>query len=169
MKININLDTWKIFVLVLGGSLVFTQVYDVNIVNVAKSTLSDIASAKIEGKVLPSEGVVLPVAWDGLGERMVETGVIDLEKFEELYMQRGKLDEALDLLNDSELKIDQQNADILLNMFWAFGLSNKNVILEQGPMVDEKYGGDASRFASTGGWRLADGDPMDYYSKFEFV
>jgi len=36
-------------------------------------------------------------------------------------------------------------------------------------MVDEQYGGDAGRFASTGGWSLAQGSPMDHYSKYQFI
>ena len=35
-------------------------------------------------------------------------------------------------------------------------------------MTDKKYGG-AGRFASTGGWTLAEGDPMDHYSKHRFI
>ncbi len=50
-----------------------------------------------------------------------------------------------------------------LNVLWAFGLANKNEILEYGPMMDPQYGG-AGGFASTGGWTLATGNPMDHYS-----
>ena len=35
-------------------------------------------------------------------------------------------------------------------------------------MTDKKYGG-AGRFASTGGWTLAQGDPMDHYSMHRFM
>ena len=53
-------------------------------------------------------------------------------------------------------------------MFWALGLGNKNDILENGPMTDPKYGG-AGRFASTGGWTLANGDAMEHYSRHRFI
>src|SRR3989338_2228742 len=56
----------------------------------------------------------------------------------------------------------------MLNMFWAFGLANKNPILESGPMMDTQYGG-AGNFASTGGWTLAKGDAMDHYSMHPLV
>lgn len=56
----------------------------------------------------------------------------------------------------------------MLNMFWAFGLANKNEILEKGPMMDPKYGG-AGRFASTGGWTLAVGDAMSHYSMHSLI
>jgi hypothetical protein len=169
MKINITLDSWKLLALALGASLIFTQVYDVNLGKAVRTSLGELANAKIEEIVLPSKGVTLPISWDGLGDKMIEAGVIDSEKFEELYVQRGKFDEARELLHASQIDINQQNSDIVLNLLWAFGLGNKNVILEEGPMVDEQYGGDAGRFASTGGWRLARGAAMDHYSKYEFV
>ncbi len=162
-------NTWKWSLLVVGLVLVLTQVFDVNVVSMAKISLGERADAKNEKEVLPPEGVVLPIPWAGIGEQMIETGVIDFDKFKELYAQRNKFDEAMELLYGSELKIDKDNSNIVLNILWAFGLSNKNIILEEGPMIDEKYGGDAGRFASTGGWSLSSGDTMDYYSKFEFI
>ena len=55
-----------------------------------------------------------------------------------------------------------------LNLLWAFGLANKNRVLEEGPMMDPRYGG-AERFASTGGWTAGTGDPMSHYSRHSFV
>jgi hypothetical protein len=57
----------------------------------------------------------------------------------------------------------------LLNMLWAFGLANKNEILEDGEMTDEEYGGDASKFASTGGWSLSQGNVMNHFSAHPYV
>jgi hypothetical protein len=51
---------------------------------------------------------------------------------------------------------------------WAFGLANKNDILENGEMTDKQYGG-AGNFAATGGWSLARGAAMDHYSKHTYV
>ena len=45
----------------------------------------------LEETVLPAKGVVLPVAWKDLGVQMVRSGVIDKEKFEKLYENRGGL------------------------------------------------------------------------------
>ncbi len=125
-----------------------------------------------EAEVLPANGVVLPVIWGDLGKRLVESGVIDLEKFESLYASRGGMPAELKkLLSESDkekLKITSENAGELLNLLWAFGLGNKNEILEKGPMQDARYGG-AGNFASTGGWTLAKGSAMEHYSKYEFV
>lgn len=127
----------------------------------------------LEAAVLPQGGAVLPVVWGDLGKQLIESGVIDAEKFEKLYASRGGLNENDKklLYDDSSgnLIINEQNSGLLLNLLWALGLGNKNEILEKGPMVDKKYGGDASRFASTGGWSLARGNVMSHYSAHEFI
>ncbi|MBI2064302.1 MAG: hypothetical protein HYT66_01160 [Candidatus Yanofskybacteria bacterium] len=126
----------------------------------------------LAGKVTPAKGVVLPVKWGDLGIRMAEAGIIDKDKFTEVYAGRGGLDSrSLALLNEKnngDVTITPQNAQILLNLFWALGLGNKNEILDKGPMKDPKYGG-ADRFASTGGWTLAKGNAMEHYSVHEFI
>ncbi|MBI2676499.1 MAG: hypothetical protein HYX21_00890 [Candidatus Yanofskybacteria bacterium] len=137
-----------------------------------RGDLSASALKKIEEKILPKKGFVLPVKWGDLGIRLTEAGVIDAEKFESLYNERSRLDpESKQLLSGAEndsLKITPDNSQVLLNLLWALGLGNKNDILEKGEMVDERYGG-ADKFASTGGWTLAKGNSMDHYSKHGFV
>jgi len=112
------------------------------------------------------------VKWGNLGIKMTEAGVIDKAKFENLYAERGGLS-AVDkkMLSDSNngnIVITPKNSGVILNMLWAFGLGNKNPILENGPMVDKRYGG-ADNFASTGGWTLAKGNAMDHYSMHSFI
>ena len=84
----------------------------------------------------------MPVLPDDIKQQLYDLGVIDTSK-------------APDELS-------------MLNMFWAFGLANKNPILESGPMMDPQYGG-AGNFSSTGGWTLAKGDAMDHYSMHPLV
>ena len=70
--------------------------------------------------------------------------------------------------DNGNVRITKTNSGILLNLLWALGLGNKNIILEKGPMSDKKYGG-ADKFASTGGWTLAKGNTMNHYSKHAFI
>ncbi|MDP1689393.1 MAG: hypothetical protein Q8L47_04705 [bacterium] len=127
--------------------------------------------SELEEKVLPSDGVILPVVWGDLGAKLVSTGVIDAEKLKAVYEQRGTFtDEYKALLlgdKNGNLKITSSNAGYLLNLLWALGLGNKNTILETGEMSNPEYGG-AKNFASTGGWTIAKGNPMDHYSKHVF-
>src|SRR3989344_88410 len=116
--------------------------------------------------------VELPIVWGDMGVKMIDAGVIDKDKFENLYSQRGGLavsdEKFLTDANNGNLMIHSENSGMVLNMLWAFGLANKNPILESGPMMDPKYGG-AGNFASTGGWTLAKGNAMDHYSMHKFV
>lgn len=123
--------------------------------------------------IIAKEGVVLPIQWNDLGRQMVEAGVIDKVNFEKLYENRGGLSDdnkkILYGIDNKEIIMNTENSGFLLNLLWAFGLSNKNRILEEGPMVDKKYGGNAGNFASTGGWNLSVGDSMNHYSKYSFI
>ena len=125
----------------------------------------------IQQAVLPSEGVTLPISWGDLGKKMIADGVIDETKFRQLFQEGlGNDEEAILTGNyDKPIVMTQQNSRFMLDMLWAFGLSNKNDILENGEMTDEKYGGDASKFAATGGWSLSTGSPMDHYSTHSYV
>lgn len=165
-----NAKTIGLFSFVLGGIIAFFFVFDVKI-----STKPWIAVEKekyIQSKLLPEKGVVLPAVWGNLGRRLIETGVIDKQKFEGLYSSRSGLnDEGKKLLygdGNGNLTITSENANLLLNLFWAFGLGNKNEILTTGPMMDSRYGG-AGQFASTGGWTLANGNTMEHYAMHDFV
>ena len=119
-----------------------------------------------------SEGITLPVAWNDLGIKMASVGIIDRQKLESLYATRGGLSEEelqfLESAGSGKIKITPENSAFLLNLFWALGLGNKNDILERGPMADPRYGG-AGNFASTGGWTLSQGDPMEHYSRHPLV
>ncbi|HXK41048.1 MAG TPA: hypothetical protein VJ046_03055 [Candidatus Paceibacterota bacterium] len=130
------------------------------------------SAAKLEEQIIPSKGVNLPIEWGDLGAQMIETGVINTEKFENLYAGRGGLDDETKKIlygvDNKDLVITRENSGFLLNVFWALGLGNKNEILEKGPMSDSKYGG-AGRFASTGGWTLAEGNTMNHYSAHGFI
>lgn len=130
------------------------------------------ADPALIAQVLPSAGVELPVTWGDLGQQMVKAGVIDQQKFTALYAQRGGLSpedtKMLTAGGNGKIKITNENSGTILNLLWALGLGNKNIILETGEMQDPKYGG-AAKFASTGGWTISSGQPMDHYSKHMFI
>src|SRR3989344_3690721 len=126
-----------------------------------------------ETKILPAKGVELPIGWGNLGAQLVETGTIDIDKFRALYSQQDGVGPEIEGLlrkeGNSKIVITKESAPILLNIFWALGLANKNEILDNGPMTDEKYGGNPGGFASTGGWTLAKGGAMEHYSMHRLV
>lgn len=137
-----------------------------------RNRANDLSGLSIEEEVIPSSGVELPVKWENLGKQLVDTGVIDSRKFEEIYAGRGGLSEEDKKLlygeNNGNLVINSQNAGFILNLLWALGLGNKNPVLENGPMADQENGGPGN-FASTGGWSIAEGGAMNHYSKYDFI
>ncbi|MBI5401241.1 hypothetical protein HZB05_00195 [Candidatus Wolfebacteria bacterium] len=139
--------------------------------NIASSQEKAAPVSELKEKVLPSQGVELHVVWGDLGAKLVSTGVIDADKFKAIYEQRESFtNEYKNLLlgdNNGKLKMTSSNSGYLLNLFWALGLGNKNPVLDTGEMVNPAYGG-AKNFASTGGWTIAQGNPMDHYSGHKF-
>lgn len=124
-------------------------------------------------QINPSEGYTINAVYGDAGPKLLQSGVINLEAMKALYEQAGAkmTDEQLKMLTEGsneKVKITPQNSYFLLNFFWAFGLANKNPILDEGPMM--KYGqGKIGGFASTGGWTLGTKDATQLYSKYEIV
>jgi len=127
------------------------------------------ASGEIFEQINPSEGYELKATFGDLGPRMLSMGVVDKDKFIQVYEQNEQplSEQQLKILtqgSNERVKITRENSYFLLNFFWAAGLGNKSRVLTEGDIM--KYGnGQAGGFASTGGWSLAKSDPMDYYAK----
>ncbi len=126
----------------------------------------------LQESVVPSSGVTLPITWGDLGVKLVKAGVIDLDKIDALYKDRGgfpaEYRKMLEKNSDERIVITNANSGYLLNLFWALGLANTNPILDSGEMTNKAYGG-AGNFASTGGWVMAVGNPMDHYSGHSLI
>lgn len=175
---KLKLTQTEILLLFLVGIVALVYAYEIFIgKNYQKSAVKSSLTAKnLEEnyfqKIIPENGIVLPVKWGDLVAQMTSSGVIDKTKFEEMYAKRGGLSneekKLLDGLDNGNLKITKENSGFVLNLLWALGLGNKNEILEKGPMSDKKYGG-AGNFASTGGWTLSQGSAMNHYSKHKFI
>jgi len=132
----------------------------------------EIKSSEATEKPTAPRAVELPASWGNLGVQMITAGVIDRAKFEAIYAERGGMSGNEKQFLENNMKgnivVTQENAGFILNLFWALGLGNKNVILEKGQMSNPQFG-DAGRFASTGGWSLAKGDTMKHYSAHSFI
>ncbi|MBI5412271.1 hypothetical protein HZA43_03820 [Candidatus Peregrinibacteria bacterium] len=177
-------NSWALPASIVFASLVFmgtslyisrlkaaTQASALNAVALPQQTKENDITIDPES-VLPSKGVELPIVWGDIGKRLIDSGVINNQKFESLYAQRGGLSAEMKTLltasDNGKIRMTLENAGVLLNIAWALGLGDKNPVLEQGPMNDKQYGG-AGNFASTGGWSLSTGDTMSHYSKHPFI
>lgn len=129
--------------------------------------------ASLMEQVNPAEGFLLPVVLGDLGPKLLETGAIDYHRFVQTYYRAGRplTEEQLAILtegNDEPLVINSEDAYFLLNLLWAFGLTNQNVLLTEGPMMQYSQG-DVGRFASTGGWTLGQRPATELYSSAAIV
>ncbi len=118
-------------------------------------------------QVNPVSGFMSNVKYGNIGYQLVQNGVIDFEKFTALYDNAGTplTNEQRKIFTqeglDETIVINRDNSYFLLNLFWAFGLANKNPIITEGEIT--KYGdGQVGSFASTGGWTIAT-KPLDTY------
>jgi len=124
-------------------------------------------------QVNPRDGYALPVSYEDLGPRLIESGAINYDAFAAIYENTGNpLSEAqieiLEKGSDEQIVITAENAHFLLNYFWAVGLVNKNPILTEGPIVANS-GGQIERFASTGGWSLAMKPVTEIYASLDLI
>lgn len=167
-------NTYRVHIVLIALFIAVLWYFSGSVKNESRDTISVTRNGGIaaEKMILPSEGAEIPVDLSGLGPQLVTTGVVDREKFLSIYEGNEEMQREAEMLLDGayaeRLTITSTNAPVVLNFLWAFGLGNKNAVLEEGPMMDERYGG-AGNFASTGGWTLATGDAMDHYSKHAFI
>lgn len=164
-------NSFLVFAILFSAFLIAASyIYSVGL-KYNKGAITDSAEPRA-GLTLDAASIELPVRWNDLGKQLTGAGVIDAQKFEELYSQRGGLNnkqkKMLYAEDNGNLVISKESSGIILNLLWALGLANKNEILEEGPMVDSRYGG-AQNFASTAGWTLAKGDAMAHYSQHRFI
>lgn len=135
--------------------------------------ISKINSSDILESINPVDGFTINASYGNLGPQLLAAGAIDLEKMKSLYNESGQplTQEQIKILTEGsneKIKITPENSYFLLNFFWALGLANKNIILDEGPMI--KYGKDQiGNFASTGGWTLGTKPSTELYSKYEII
>lgn len=124
--------------------------------------------SKLPSVVLPEDGFSLPVSWYNFGPKLVELGVIDLAKFEEVMQLTDKEKEILTKGSSEPIKITQENNHFVVNMLWALGLAQKSRVYDEGP-TGKEYKKEVGNFASTGGWTLAKGDAVNYLNKYDLI
>lgn len=115
----------------------------------------------------------LPMSYLDIGPQLLAAGAIDYDNFLRIYDEAGQplTQEQQDILtkgSDAPIVINRENAYFLLNFFWALGLTNHNVLLEEGPMMQYSEG-NIERFASTGGWTLATKSVTELYASTPII
>lgn len=125
----------------------------------------------LKQEVLPQKGYQLGVTWQNIGAQLLQSGVIDRQKFQETFKDEQDslaMMTYMDHESNDHMMLTEKNAHFFVNMLWALGLVNKSKILDEGEM--KTYGqGDPMNFASTGGWDLGVRPTSQLYSSAPLV
>ena len=156
----------------VGGYLVGSKMVHAAPTEASATQNPDQSMASMD-QVNPPDGYTIPAIFGEIGPKLVSAGAIDLAKFTGLYRSQNKslTDDQMTVLtqgSQDKVVINPDNAYFLLNFFWAFGLTNQDAILTEGPMVSQgidKVGG----FASTGGWTLGSKKSTELYASTKMV
>ena len=155
--------------IVLANKLIITkQKQDLQKQKIAAAKEQQVIMNKVQDKVI-KKNYTFKITWGNLGKRMIEDGVIDRAKLMDIFAENGELPKDLEKYlsgNENEIILTRENASFWVDVLWGLGLANKNKILEEGPMIEN---GDASGFASTGGYSLGVLDAMNYYSSYSYL
>ncbi len=133
----------------------------------------DIDVQVLARQVNPPAGFRLPAKFGNIGTQLVAAGAIDYKRFVDSYTRAGRplTERQLAILtkgSDDPIVANAEDAQFLLNFFWALGLSNKNRVLTEGPMM--QYGQEnIGAFASTGGWTLGAKSSTRLYSTASII
>ncbi len=135
-----------------------------------KQTQEQKQAQKIIEAVLPSKGYQSKIELKDSVVKLVESGVINLEKFESLYKGRGgipkEIEAALKSPSNEKIILTKENAGFYLNLLWPLGISNHMVVNNESSLNGDYL----FNFASTGGWTLGnEKNGGAYFNKFEIV
>lgn len=126
----------------------------------------------LKQEVIPQKGYKLSVKWGDIGQQLLQSGVIDENKYKELLSQdtqaQKEINKHLMSKSNDKMEINEKNSRFMVNTLWALGLVNKSKILDEGLM--KTYGDkDPMRYASTGGWELGSKETSELYSSTELI
>lgn len=124
----------------------------------------------VQEEVLPKEGFQTQITLGDVIPKMVQAGIIDPAKIENLYKNdKSTLQQMKQLLSqpsNTPLTINSSNTSWLLNLLWPLGLANKMKVNEQSQVA----GADVNNFASTGGWTLGKAESGgEYFNKYQIL
>lgn len=163
-----------LFIIIIVSVLIniFLLLKDLNLFKKESTNIITTKSNNSElfDEINPANGYEINASFNDLGPKMLKSGIIDINKFKSVYEKSNQpltteQEEILTIGSNKKIKVDRENSYFLLNFFWAVGLNNKSKILDKGQMIEYDGIKGAGNFASTGGWSLAKGNTMNYYSK----
>lgn len=122
-------------------------------------------------EVIPEKGFQSKIVLGDSIIKLVQDGVIDAAKFEDIYKDRGGfppgLKNVLTTLSNKPILLTRENANFYVNLLWPIGLSNYMESNKKSPMIN---GNNVFNFASTGGWNLGkEKNGGSYFNKLSII
>ncbi|MBZ0308656.1 MAG: hypothetical protein K8I82_21495 [Anaerolineae bacterium] len=121
-------------------------------------------------QVAPLSGTTIEVYWGDTGQKLIDAGAIDFEKFEELY--GGFTEEQLEILqgdNLDHITFTPENIQFWTNVLWALGLTQESKVLLEGPMKLNEAEFPLGNYASTGGWTIGSKPAVELYASTRLI
>lgn len=123
-------------------------------------------------EINPAQGIPLAGRWLDLGPKIVQSGALSYPATVAALRRNGYpiTDAQRQILlngSNSTIVMNRNNSLFLLYAFWAFGLANKNAILENGPMSSNKSF--IPYYASTGAWTLGNKSGGELFSNSTLI
>ncbi len=145
--------------------------HQVNNANVA--TTNNPVFDAVVAKVIPEKGFQSKIVLGDSIVKLVENGVIDGPKFEDIYKDRGGFPNGLkDILtapSNKPILLTRDNASFYVNLLWPIGLANQMDSNNSSP-INRDNGKSLFNFASTGGWNLGkEKNGGAYFNKLDIV
>ncbi len=127
----------------------------------------------VVAKVIPEKGFQSKIVLDNSIVKLVENGVLDGPKFEDIYKDRGGfpsgLKNVLTTPSNKPILLTKDNASFYVNLLWPIGLANQMDSNNSSP-INRDNGKSLFNFASTGGWNLGkEKNGGAYFNKLNIV
>ena len=122
-------------------------------------------------QVAPLSGTTITVKWGDMGQKLIESGAIDLDKFQARYNGLSEEQQTI-LLGDelTEITFKPENIQFWTNMLWALGLVQESKVLAEGPIKQRESGENPIEgYASTGGWTLGSKPVTELYNSARLI
>lgn len=121
-------------------------------------------------QVAPLTGTTLAAAWGDMGQKLIEAGAIDLDKFEARYNGLNEEQRAVLFGDDlTEITFTPENIQFWTNVLWSLGLTQESKVLREGPMQQNIARTPLGNYASTGGWTLGSQPAIELFNSARLI
>ena len=121
-------------------------------------------------QVIPKSGKTVLVEWGNMGQKLVQAGVIDMNKFKEVFPQLTEEQrQALEGDDLHQITFTAENIGFWTDVLWGLGLTQESKVLSEGPMQQNAKSTPLKNYASTAGWTLGVKDAMKLYNSERLV